>query len=498
MRRDNPGIIADRSPDPVDRRLGYAVFAGAVVIGGLAAVFYAWHDLTLSHYDARAHVMVARRLFDSLTPGWRQIGAVWLPLPHLLTAPLVVPDWSYRTGALSTAFSIAVCSGGLAALAAYLRRTTGSLAAAIAAPAVILLNPNVLYLQSTPMTEPLLLALSFLALVAVDAWVARPDDRRRRWAGVLLALLSLTRYEGWIVSAVLVAISAYGTRRSGWRAFGLAPYVLAALAGFFWLGWATTGRVFMASGFFVPENPSFHRPWAALVEVFRATKELGGPMLIVAGLAGAALCLVRAWRQPAAALPLALAAAAALPWFAFFEGHPHRVRYMVPLVAAAGVFSAWLIGMAPRRFRGVAAALFVGVVLYQRPPLDQHAPMVQEAQWEKPWRLERRAVTAYLEAHYDGTPILASMGSLGHYMQETSTIGLHLANFVHEGNGDLWVAATTEPSRVVGWVMVEERAEGGDELAGKARRSASYLRGFTRAAAGGGVVLYRHDRPPLP
>jgi hypothetical protein len=124
--------------------------------------------------------------------------------------------------------------------------------------------------------------------------------------------------------------------------------------------------------------------------------------------------------------------------------------------------------------------------------------MVQEAQWETPWRLERRAVTAYLGAHYDGTPILASMGSLGHYMQETSSIGLHLADFVHEGNGDLWIAATAEPSRLVGWVMVEERAEGGDELAGKMRQSVSYLDGFTRAAEGGGVVLYRHDHPPPP
>jgi hypothetical protein len=356
----------------------------------------------------------------------------------------------------------------------------------------------VLYLQSTPMTEPLLIALSCLALVAVDAWIARPDHRRQRWAGALLVLLSLTRYEGWIVAAMLVLISAYGTRRHGWRAFGLAPYFLAALAGFLWLGWATTGRVFTASGFFVPENPSFHHPWAALVEVITATSELGGPVLLGAGIAGSALCLVRAWRQPAAALPLALAATAALPWFAFFQGHPHRVRYMVPLVVAAGVLSAWLISTLPRRIRSVAVAVFVGVVLYQRPPLDPGAPMVQEAQWEKPWRLERRAVTAYLEAHYDGTPILASMGSLGHYMQETSTIGLPLASFVHEGNGDLWMAATAAPSRLVGWVMVEERAEGGDELAGRTRQSASFLDGFTRCRGGGGVVLYRHDHPPLP
>ena len=43
--------------------------------------------------------MVARRIFDSLTPSWEQIGAVWLPLPHIINAIPVQVDWMYRTGA---------------------------------------------------------------------------------------------------------------------------------------------------------------------------------------------------------------------------------------------------------------------------------------------------------------------------------------------------------------------------------------------------------------
>ena len=45
--------------------------SGAVV-GVLAAAFYAWHGLTLSHYDAKAHLVVARRVLDSLTPDTRK------------------------------------------------------------------------------------------------------------------------------------------------------------------------------------------------------------------------------------------------------------------------------------------------------------------------------------------------------------------------------------------------------------------------------------------
>jgi len=87
--------IADRSPSLLLARI---VTLAAIVIGTAAAVHVAQLGLTLSHYDARGHLMVARRLVDSLTPGWQQLGAVWLPLPHLLNLIPAQWDWSYRTG----------------------------------------------------------------------------------------------------------------------------------------------------------------------------------------------------------------------------------------------------------------------------------------------------------------------------------------------------------------------------------------------------------------
>src|SRR5712692_11489673 len=82
--------------------------AAAALIGG---AFFAWHyhrlGLTLTHYDARGHLIVARRIIDNITPGWQQIGAVWLPLPHLLNAIPVQVDSFYRTGASAVAISVA-------------------------------------------------------------------------------------------------------------------------------------------------------------------------------------------------------------------------------------------------------------------------------------------------------------------------------------------------------------------------------------------------------
>src|SRR5919201_4478008 len=147
----------------------------AMVWGGAVALHYYRLGLTLSHYDSRGHLVVARRIIDSITPCWQQIGAVWLPLPHLLNFLPVQIDALYRSGASAVAISIVafgVASGAIAWIVASL--TGSGLAAAIAA-AVFALNPNVLYLQATPMTEPLLIATMTVAVAMMIEWIATTE-----------------------------------------------------------------------------------------------------------------------------------------------------------------------------------------------------------------------------------------------------------------------------------------------------------------------------------
>src|SRR5262249_11180154 len=143
----------------------------AALTGALAAIYYARAGLAPSHYDARAHLVVARRIFDSLTPGWQQIGAVWLPLPHVLDALPVQIDALYRSGASGTAFSVISTGAAIWALAAIVVRKTESAIAAVAGAVLFVANPNVLYLQSTPMTEPLLFATTLIAVFATIVWL---------------------------------------------------------------------------------------------------------------------------------------------------------------------------------------------------------------------------------------------------------------------------------------------------------------------------------------
>jgi hypothetical protein len=476
------------------------VAAAAFVAGAVTAWHYAALDLTLSHYDAKGHLVVARRIADSLRPGWWQIGAVWLPLPHLLNmGPVQVDAW-YRTGASGVAISIACYAITVASTAWLVHRATGSLAGAAAGAIVMASQPDVLYLQATPMTEPLLMALSLGGVALVWRWAAGGGVEPPWRAGVVLGLACLTRYEAWPITVAALAGACLALWTTGVpfvvavrRVARIAAYPLGAILAFLVLSRATVGAWLVTGGFFVPDNPDYHRPFKAAASVWWGLRQLNGTVTVGLGVAALGLLLwhvVRHRAHRALVVTLALAGGAALPIYAFYNGHPFRVRYMVVLAMSLAAITGLGVGLLPRL--RVAAALVVAVAaLAETPPWSATAPMVLEAQWDRPHSLGRRAVRACLARDRRGEPILASMGSLAHLMQETAADGIALRDYIHEGIGQIWTDSLEHPARHAGWILVEERAEGGDALHQRQRERPEFLAGFDRVCEGGGVALYR-------
>ena len=108
---------------------------------------------------------------------------------------------------------------------------------------------------------------------------------------------------------------------------------------------------------------------------------------------GSSSGLAGAWRRsadrvglcaiaPLASMVLVLApvGAAALPWYAYFEGHPFRIRYGVPLVVACAALVGAGIGLLPRVLRTGAAIVAVAASIWQVSPLDRTAPVIVESQ----------------------------------------------------------------------------------------------------------------------
>ena len=512
--------------------------AAAFLSGTIAWVVYLQHGLVLSHYDAKAHLVVARRVIDNLTPGWQQLGAVWLPLPHLIQVLPTQVDVLYRTGAFGSMLSILAFTVTVWALARFAMLMTASRLGAVTTGLLLVLNPNLLYLQSTPMTELLLLALTSLVTLWMYEWLASGAAERERAParlGWTLFAAMWTRYEAWpvVASALVVAAcvvttgSGSGQTRSktkpGFLVLRLAAWPAAAVVLFVLNSRLTVGSWFVSGGFYLRDPLYDAHAWRSLVAVWWGTNQLSGYVSGTVALIAAAAVTIRAIRggsaQPAALVAVALFAAAALPFYAFYEGHPYRVRYMVSMVAACALFCGLAVGMVrrprhePQRRRDTEfekissvplrlcglwspalAALLIGSSLVESPVWSRDAPMIAEARWDAPRSLERRAVTACLGPRYRGERVMASMGSLAHYMQELSHEGLAIADFLHEGNGAIWqLAMETGPAPHAGWMLVEEQSEGGDVLAQRVREDPAFTRGMVRVCEGGGVALYRRQ-----
>src|SRR3954469_12956761 len=84
----------------------FLIAAIAAVISVNAFLYLLWRDQTYVHIDAIAHVNKARGLFDNFEPGLRNFGSVWLPLPHLLAAPLAAIDAFWQNGVAGSLVSV--------------------------------------------------------------------------------------------------------------------------------------------------------------------------------------------------------------------------------------------------------------------------------------------------------------------------------------------------------------------------------------------------------
>ncbi len=193
----------------------------AACVSFISFAYYFQHGGLLLYGDAVAHINIARRVFDSRTPGLLQLGTVWLPLPHLLMIPFLLSDSAWQSGIGGSIPSMVAYALGAAGIFRLVRsglsvNSQPDLAARIAAWLSALIyaaNPNLIYLQVTAMTESLYLALFIWAVVYFSEFaqvLSRKDTTAHEAAssslmkcGLCLAAACLTRYDGWFLAAVM-------------------------------------------------------------------------------------------------------------------------------------------------------------------------------------------------------------------------------------------------------------------------------------------------------
>ena len=271
------------------------VLASAVVASAIA-VWWSWrHAAFLLYGDAEAHIHIARRLFDSHRPGITQLGSVWLPLPHLLLVPFLLVDSWWRSGfapVIPSAACYLLACLGLYRLA---RKWLSPIAAALAL-IIFAANPNLLYMQTTAMTEPLFLCELIWSLLLLVEWyecldqdASLSDSRLRAVIAVLVAAV-YTRYDGWILAFLAWAAMAVCLARRGrllHASFILASIILLLAP----VGWLVYNAVvfgdwldFMRGPYSaraielhtstsaVDPHPGWHNPWVSLTYFARCSE----------------------------------------------------------------------------------------------------------------------------------------------------------------------------------------------------------------------------------
>lgn len=233
----------------------------AACVSLVSFLFYFRRGDILLYGDAVAHINIARRVFDSRTPGLLQLGTVWLPLPHLLMIPFLLSTWMWKTGVGGSIPSMAAYVFGTVGIFRLVRDGLSSVSgmsplirfAAWLAAITYAANPNLIYLQATAMTESLYLALFIWAVVYFNEFVqgaGKPGENARQSpaasalikCGFCLTAACWTRYDAWFLAVVMCALALPVALRARGRGHtlgrGLRNFVvLAAAAPVLWLAY---------------------------------------------------------------------------------------------------------------------------------------------------------------------------------------------------------------------------------------------------------------------
>ncbi len=464
--------------------------------------------------DAVAHIGIARRIVDSLTPGPTQLGTVWLPLQHLLTIPFVASDALWKSG---VGGSIPSMAGFVLAVTGIFRLVRGMLAetalsahaiaAAATAAMIMAANPNLIYVQATALNESLYLGEFIWAVVflAEFARFLRHGEEEKaasaiRRCALVLAAAILTRYDGWALTILCgIAMVALLWKHGGWATLSgrQHPRLRRAVIAFALLG-ALTPALWMAYNFGLYQDPlEFARgPYSAKAIMLRTTPP-GAPMhpgyqnlrvaaiyflkcaklnvaeghwepwLLLLAVAGTLVALVqRRYTWFLLWLPL--------PFYAFsiaYEAVPiflpvwwpfsyYNSRYGLQLLPAIAAFSATVLAFAlartdGRRWQIAVPLIFAVVVVGSYLSVWKKGPItLREVTVNSRTRI---AYEKILAQQLDDLPSNARLLMfVGDHFDALRRAGIPLRRVVNESNYPLWQQALEAPAKSADYVVAME------------------------------------------
>jgi len=441
---------------------------------------YLNNGLGLSYNDARSHLDIGRRVVGGLSPGLAQLGSVWLPLPHILMIPTVWNDWFWHSGLSGSIQSmLAFVATGLV-IYKILELFKVPLFERIIGVGLWIANVNILYLQSTAMTELLLMGTMTIAVYYLLKWLDqdRVVDLVKLSAWVMFS--TLIRYDGWFLFLFCGLIVGLSTLiRRGYKTSEGTIILFSTLAAAGIIGWFLWNQlIFKDALYFVLGPYSAHAQQAQLASAgVLATK--GNLLLslkiylyaffyntytitaLLAAIGFFSFILDKKIKNILKIGSLALLVPFVFNVVALYFGHSvlylqgiiggtwFNVRYGILMAPAVAIFVTYLISRL-NHIKWVIIGLLAMVIFFAFSSND--AVTIDDATVGSSQK-NVTEVSGWLRDNATLQDGFVLISAASHDAIIFSS-GLPMGRFIHEGTGAYWTQATTMPDRWARWIIM--------------------------------------------
>ena len=405
---------------------------------------------------------------------------------------------------------------------------------------LFILNPNILYLQTTPLSELVFIATLTAACYYFLAWAQDGNPKQLIWVAASTFLATIARYDGWplfLTFLIFIVINEWIRHRRLSEIVG-SLFVFGTLGGLgigLWLLWC--GIIFgdplyfqrgpysaqAQQKYFIQEHLlyTYHNLWQSIRYFMIGSMVTLGPLLFVLSIIAvlifvfrrritldmfAALAFLVPFAfyiaslysgQAAFFVPQAVPANAPYPLF--------NTRYAVMAVPPAALFLSTLAGIWHTRvgrrilldLRTLWHVVLLIVVVAQSAWIAYTGIItLQDGEYGLSCEPQHPAVI-YLAQHYAGGRILEDL-----YTSKIAEpeMGVDFKNFVYEGSGELWQKSLDDPAAIVDWIIIDQSNPADLVALHFDVKSPQFLSEFTLAVQEqDGIVLYHRDHlHPLP
>jgi hypothetical protein len=417
---------------------------------------------------------------EGLKPGLAQLGSVWLPLNHVLMIPLVWNDWAWHTGFAGAFWNMLSYVGTGILIYKYLEKIKVGMAGRLFGVFVFASNLNVLYLQSTAMTEPLLLFTMLAGCYYLMLWMTEDKLEDLVKSSFWIMLSTLVRYDGWFLLAVAAGIVVlHAFIKKGYQTAEGAILLFLTLAAFgvvLWFGWnalifkdplyfafgeysahAQQEQMLAAGALPTKYNPllSLQIYLYAMIYNSVATVAFGG---IIASIVfwfdnklqkGVRLAASALW-APFLFNIIALIFGFSVIFIQGISGDTwFNVRYGVMLMPTLAIFLGYLVHKL-KDFRWVIIGLFLFVSIFAFTSNDSVS--IDDARVGSSQK-NVSEVSGWLQKNAGDKPGFVMISAASHDAIIFSSM-LPMKKFIHEGTGAYWESATIAPDRWARWIIM--------------------------------------------